>query len=111
MNLRKMIVFRAAAASLLCVAFSSCGDDPELVNKREQQRAEIGKLEAQLSVLEERMESVPPDRSQEIADLKEESKANLGEIAALEGEIQKLEQEKAEIEKDYEAYRRKYVAN
>ena len=35
---------RCVAALAICVAMSSCGDDPELVRKRDEQRAEIAKF-------------------------------------------------------------------
>ena len=100
---------RPAAALALCAFFSSCGDDPALVLKRDQQRAEITKLQSELAILQERMEQIPPDRSAEVAQLKQDAEANRGQIAELETEVAALEKEKAEIEKQHEAYRRKYV--
>ncbi|WP_193210502.1 hypothetical protein [Luteolibacter marinus] len=102
---------RPLGAALLCLAVSSCGDDPALVSKREQQRAEIAKLEGELAILQERMEQMPRDRSDEVRELKAKAGENQKEIASLEEEIADLEQEKARIEREHEAYRRKYVAN
>lgn len=100
---------RAAAAFLLCVVSSSCGDDPELVRKREEQKAEIRKLEGELSILKERLEQAPPDRSSELLRLKEEASASEGRIAALESEVEGLEKKKSALEREFESYRRKYV--
>jgi chromosome segregation ATPase len=101
---------RPAAILVLSLSLNSCGDDPELVTKREQQRAEFSKLQGELSILQERMETIPQDRSKELAELKQTVEDNRSQIATLEREIESLEKEKAEIEKQHQAYRRKYVA-
>lgn len=109
MNSRILLFLRPAGAAALCLAFSSCSDDPAMVAKREQQRAEISKLESELAILQERMGQLPPDRSGDVEELKEKAEANQDEIAALESEIDELEREKAKIEREHEAYRRKYA--
>ncbi len=101
---------RCAAALALCVALNSCGDDPKLVRKRDEQRAEISKLQGELSILRERMEQVPPDRSAKIEELKQQAEENRKQIAELEADVEALGKEKADIEKQHQAYRRKYVA-
>ena len=98
-----------AGALALCLVFSSCGDDPELVRQREEQKVEISKLEGELAILEEKLEQVPPDRSEEVEQLKADAETNRAQIAEVEAEIETLEKKKAEIEKQHEAYRRKYV--
>jgi hypothetical protein len=103
------LIPRAAAALLLCAVSVSCGDDPELVRKREEQKAEIRKLEGELAILKERMEQAPPDRSAEVARLKEEAASSEGRIVALEREVDGLEKKKSAIEREFESYRRKYV--
>lgn len=100
---------RAAAALLLTVASVSCGDDPELVRQRDEQKAEIRKLEGELAILQERMEQAPPDRGADLQRMKEEASQNQREIEALESEIAELEKRKAEIDAGHQAYRRKYV--
>src|SRR5688572_16927940 len=87
----------------------ACGDDPELVRKRDEQRAEISKLEGELAVLQERLKDVPTDRTKELDKLKADSQANRDEIAKLETDIAGLEKEKARLEKEFAAYQRKYV--
>jgi septal ring factor EnvC (AmiA/AmiB activator) len=103
-------LLRPAALALVCLSFSSCGDDPELVRKREEQKAEIRLLDGELKILQERISNIPPDRSAEISRLKTESESQQAQVAALEQEIESLQKQKAQIEKDHEAYRRKYVA-
>lgn len=105
-----LLGLRCVAALAICVALSSCGDDPELVRKREEQKAEISKLNGELSILQEKMEQIPPDRSAKIEELKQQTEENRTQIAALESEIEALEKEKADVEKQHQAYRRKYVA-
>jgi peptidoglycan hydrolase CwlO-like protein len=100
---------RPAALALLCLAFSSCGDDPALVIQRDKQKAELVRLDYELKMLQEKIDQIPPDRSSEISKLKVESEDQQGKITALEQEIERLQAEKAEVEKKHEAYRRKYV--
>lgn len=102
-------LLRASALLLTCLAVSSCGDDPELVRKREEQKAEIRLLDGELKILQEKIAQLPPDRATDIAKMKQESELQQDEIAKLEQEIVSLQKQKAEIEKDHEAYRRKYV--
>jgi archaellum component FlaC len=101
---------RCVAALVICVALSSCGDDPELVRKRDEQRVEISRLNGQLELLHEKMEQIPPDRGAKIEELKQQAEENRNQIAALEAEIEGLEKEKADVERQHQAYRRKYVA-
>jgi septal ring factor EnvC (AmiA/AmiB activator) len=100
---------RPAGALVLCLAFSSCSDDPELVRQREEQKVEISKLEGELAILDEKLEQVPKDRSEEVTRLKQDAETNRTQVAELESKIEALEREKADIEKQHEAYRRKYV--
>jgi chromosome segregation ATPase len=110
MKYRPTDCLRPAALLVLCAFLSACGDDPELVRKREEQRAEISKLQGELEILQEKMEQIPPDRSAEVEQLKQDAETNRSQIATLESEVEALEKEKAEVEKQHEAYRRKYVA-
>ncbi len=109
MNSRLHDLLRPAGVLAVCLALASCGDDPEMVLKREQQRTEISKLESELSILQEKMDQLPPDRSTEVAQLKVDAEANRSQITALESEIETLERQKSQIEKDHAAYRQKYV--
>ncbi len=100
---------RPAGALALCLVFGSCSDDPALVREREAQKVEISKLEGELALLEEKLEQVPPDRSEEVVQLKADAETNKAQIAEVEAEIESLEREKDKLEKEHEAYRRKYV--
>ena len=102
-------LLRPAGALALCLAFVSCSDDPELVRQREEQKVEISKLEGELAILDEKLEQVPPDRSAEVTQLKQDAETNRSQVAELEAEIEALERQKADIEKQHETYRRKYV--
>lgn len=100
---------RALALLLTSLAVSSCGDDPELVRKRDIQKAEIALLDGELKILQEKIAQLPPDRATDIAQMKQKSELQQEEIAKLEQEIASLQKEKSQIEKDHEAYRRKYI--
>lgn len=100
---------RPSCLAALCLLSVSCGDDPELVRQREAQKVEISKLEGELAILDEKLEQIPPDRSEEVARLKADAETNRAQIAEVEAEIEALERKKADIEKQHEAYRRKYV--
>ncbi|WP_367875138.1 hypothetical protein [Luteolibacter sp. Populi] len=99
----------SAGLVLVCLSFSSCSDDPELVRKREEQKAEIRLLDGELKILQEKISNIPPDRSTEISKLKQDSELQQTQIATLEQEIERLQKQKTQIEKDHEVYRRKYV--
>ena len=101
---------RCAAALAIGITLSSCGDDPELVRQRDMQRAEISKLQGELSILQEKMEQIPPDRSGQIEELKQKAEENRTQIATLEAEVEALQKQKADVEKQHQAYRRKYIA-
>jgi septal ring factor EnvC (AmiA/AmiB activator) len=109
MNSTPLFWLRPAGALAICLAFSSCSDDPQLVRQREEQKVEISKLEGELAILEEKLEQVPKDRSDEVTQLKQDAETNRTQISQLESEIEVLEQKKADIEKQHEAYRQKYV--
>ena len=100
---------RPTAALFLCFSAASCGDDPELVRKREEQKSEILRLDSELKVLQEKIAEIPKDRTAELTKLQEESESQKATITALEDEIQDLQAQKARIEKDHEAYKQKYV--
>lgn len=102
------IKLRSLLTVLACMAVVSCGDDPELVRKREEQRAEIRKLQSELAVLDERLKNAPKDRSEDLAKLEEETAGREEKIEALEKEVAALEERKKEIEAEFEDYRKKY---
>ena len=99
---------RLLCLPLACLLATSCGDDPELVRKREEQRAEIRRLRSELDVLDERLKNAPEDRSADLAKLEKETAEREARITALETEVAGLEERKKALEEEFEAYRRKY---
>ncbi|MEP4078960.1 hypothetical protein [Haloferula sp.] len=103
----KRLTFTAIAilSSLLA---ASCGDDPELVRKRDQQRAEIRKLEGELSILKEQLKDAPKDRSAELKELQGKVKSEREQIATLEKEVADLESQRRKLDREFEDYRQTY---
>ena len=89
---------RLIASCLLLIPLSSCKDDPILVRKREEQRAEISRLEVEVAALEARLKDVPPDRSKELADSRAVAETQQAEIRKLEMQAADLEARKKELE-------------
>lgn len=100
------------AFSLLLIpfslAFSSCGDDPKLVEKKERQKAEIARLKGELSLIEEKLKDVPPDVSTQLAEAKLLSVKQSADIADLESQIAELEARRRSLQTEYDSYRVKY---
>lgn len=97
--------------ALLLIApllLASCGDDPEMVRKRDEQRAEIQKLKGELEVLSEQLANLPEDRSAEVKELQERIRAEEAETSDLEKELAELNAKKREMQKEFESYKRKY---
>ncbi len=86
----------------------SCKDDPELIRKRDEQRLEIGKLEAELAVLDDRLDNAPEDRSEELKALRERTEQNRTEIAELEKELADLSAKRRAMEGEFSSYKAKY---
>lgn len=97
--------YLAVVASLFC---ASCSDDPKLVEKREQQKAEISRLKGELAMIEEQLKSLPPDVSADLAEAKQLSEKQSAEVAALETEVAALDSKKRALQKEFEAYQAKY---
>jgi len=95
----------AACIALSCV---SCGDDPKLVAKREQQRAEIARLKGELALIEEKLKNMPPDVSAELAKARKKMVEQNAEVAGLEEEISELEARKRSLQEEFDVYRAKY---
>jgi predicted nucleic acid-binding Zn-ribbon protein len=97
-------------AMLVAVAasISSC-ESPELARKRDQQLLEIARLKGELALVEEKLKALPPDRSESLAKAEAESVAQNVELKKLESEIADLELKKASLEKEFDAYKSKYV--
>jgi C4-dicarboxylate-specific signal transduction histidine kinase len=95
-------VFIAVLASV------SCGEDPELVEKRDQQKKEITQLNSELAVVLERLKNIPPDVTQELAVAKLLEEKTSAEIESLESEIAVLEADKTSQQQKLQAYQMKY---
>jgi septal ring factor EnvC (AmiA/AmiB activator) len=102
-------IFRVSAAAALGVLLVSCGDDPELVKKRDEQKNKLRQVEADLAVLREKAQSLPQDRTDDLKKLKATSDENLEKISDLEAQIEQLRKQKNQVEADQDTYRRKYV--
>ena len=93
---------------LFALSFVSCGDDPKLVAKRDQQKAEIAKLKGELALIEEKLKNLPPDVSEQLAEARQLSAKQTGEMAALESELAGLEARKRSLQSEFETYKNKY---
>lgn len=93
---------------IITLALASCSQDPELVRKRDEQRAEIAKLEAELEALEDKLDNAPPDRSAELKALQQKAAQDQESITELEKELADLSAKRRELEKEFAAYKLKY---
>ena len=71
-------------------------------------QAEITRLRGELALIEEKLSSLPPDVSTELAEARKVSEAQSAEVAALESEVATLEAKKRSVQKEFEAYQTKY---
>jgi chromosome segregation ATPase len=94
--------------SLISLSITSCSDDPKLVEKREKQRAEIVRLKGELAFIEEKLKSLPPDVSTDLAEAKQLSEKQTSEVADLEKEVAGLEARKRSLQSEFDAYKLKY---
>ncbi len=99
---------RFAACIAGAIAVSSCGDDPELVKKTQEQQAEITRLRGEVALIDEKLRNLPADKSSELAEAKKVAETQTAEIKALEEEIASLEARKKSIDEEFKAYQRKY---
>lgn len=95
-------------AVLAVLACGSCGDAPELVAKRERQKAEISRLKGELAILEEKLKNMPPDVSEELETARKNAEGQTAEINSLETEINELQTRKRSLQSEFDSYRSKY---
>lgn len=93
------------AVAMLC---GSCGDDPELVEKRDRQEAEITRLKGELAVMEEQLGKMPPDVSLELEKAGKQEREQLAEIARLDAEVAGVTAKKRALQAEFDSYRAKY---
>jgi len=96
------------AAIVLACSCVSCGDDPELVEKSEQQKAEIMRLNGELALMKEKFKSLPPDFSAELEEARKQKNGQMAEVARLEAELSELTERKQSLQAEFESYRKKY---
>ena len=95
---------------LAVILLASCGGkDPLLVKKAAEQQTEITRLRAELVVLDEQFRNLPQDRSTELATAHRAAETQDAEIVMLEAQLAKLQARKAQLAKEYDEYKRKYV--
>lgn len=92
----------------LTFTLASCGDDPELVRKREEQRAEIQRLQGELAILQEKLKNAPADQSEELAKTEEEITQEQSKISSLETEIASLKDRRRDVEEKLKRFQREY---
>jgi len=93
---------------LLALSCAACSDDPKLVEKREKQKAEISRLKGELALIDEKLQSLPPDVTADLAEAKQLSEKQSAEVAGLETELAALETRKRALQNEFDAYRVKY---
>ncbi|MCH7224548.1 hypothetical protein [Haloferula sp. A504] len=87
---------------------AGCGDDPALMRKKEEQKAEIRNLEGELVLLRERTDRAPKDRSSELKEVRAEIVREEAEIGRLEVELSNSAIEHRKIEEEFDRYKRDY---
>ncbi len=95
-------------AALAAFACASCGDAPELVEKRERQKTEIARLTGELALIEEKIKNRPPDVSEELEAARKKADEQTAQIQALEAEIKELQTRKRGLQSQFDSYRSKY---
>ena len=105
-----MMFFRGSFSLIVLIALScaSCGDDPKLLEKREQQKAEITRLKGELALIEEKLKNLPPDVSTDLTEAKKLSDKQTAEVAELEKEVAGLDARKRLLQSEFDAYKAKY---
>ncbi len=95
-------------ALVFALSCASCGDDPKLVEKRAQQNAEISRLKGELALIDEKLKSLPPDVTADLAEAKQLAEKQSAEVAGLETELVAMEARKRALQSDFDTYRIKY---
>jgi chromosome segregation ATPase len=93
---------------LLSLLLVSCGDDPALVKKRQEQKNEIARLEGENQLLLEQLGSLPENRATELKEIEAKTQKQTTELEQLELEISQLEIKKRTLQQDFESYQRQY---
>ncbi len=107
-TLHSMRFYPCSLIALFALSFASCSEDPKLVEKREKQKAEITRLKGDLALVEEKLKSLPPDVSSDLATAKEVSEKQNAEVARLETEVAALDARKRSLQNEFDSYKVKY---
>lgn len=95
-------------ALLVSLACGSCGDAPELVEKRERQKTEIARLTGELALIEEKIKNLPPDVSEELEKARKTADEQTARIQTMEAEVKQLQERKRLLQSEFDSYRAKY---
>ncbi len=93
---------------LAALLLSSCQDDPELVRKIQEQKAEIAQLELEIGELQAQLTDSPGDQSGDLEELRGAIEAETRRITGLKESILSLEARRNALREEYEAYKKKY---
>lgn len=93
---------------LSLIALTSCGGDPQLVKKRQEQNHEIARLEGELEMLQENLRRFPADCTTELDQMKETVKKQIEELEELENQMQQMEQKTRKAQEELERYQKNY---
>jgi septal ring factor EnvC (AmiA/AmiB activator) len=100
-------ILSCSFAMLVALCCTSCSD-PELVEKREKQKAELVRLKGELALVSEKLKNLPPDVTAQLVEAKKLSEKQTGEVTALETEIAALETKKKSLQSEFDVYKLKY---
>jgi len=79
-----------------------------MVEKREQQKAEISKLRGELALVEEKLKNLPPDVTNDLATTRSLVEKQQSEVAVLEKDVAALEERKRILQGEFDSYKIKY---
>lgn len=102
------LLYPGPLAVLFALSCVSCSEDPKLVKKRDEQKAEIAKLKGEIALIDEKLKSLPTDVTTQMAEAKELSAKLSPEVSALEREMTGLEARKRALNNEIAAYKLKY---
>jgi septal ring factor EnvC (AmiA/AmiB activator) len=100
--------FALTLPALVAMLCCSCGDDPKMVEKRNQQQAEITRLKGEIALIEEKLKSMPPDVGEDLEAARKRTTEQTATLADMEKEIAGLEARKRAIQTEFDSYRAKY---
>lgn len=101
-------LIQCSLIAVFAVSLAAC-DSPDLTRKRDAQLLEITQLKGELRNIEEKLNNLPPDRSEELKKIDAEAEQQTEELVKLEAQVTALEAKKASLEKEFEEYKRKYA--